>query len=143
MITRGIVEQIVDKYHIRVRIPIYNRVSTAAMYTPTEELSVAVICTAPYLSPNFQLNDIVIVGFEDNDLGKPIILGMLFRDIDSRVFSELLVDTLTVNSQVNLPENTTIGKIKAKELASLAGVDYNLADKIQSIEDRLIYFEPM
>ena len=42
MITRAIVEKIIDRYHIRVRIPIYNRAATAVMHTPAEELSAAV-----------------------------------------------------------------------------------------------------
>ena len=137
MITKALVEKVIDKYHIKVRIPIYNRVTSSPMYTPTEELSVAVISTVPGTSPNLQVGDIVFVGFEDNDIGKPIILGTLFRDIDTRNFTQLSIDTIDIQSKATLPFETTIGKIQPSELACLSGIDINIADKLESLQQQI------
>ena len=48
MITRGIVEKIIDQYSVKVRIPILDKVGASDAATPTDELNTAVICTGDF-----------------------------------------------------------------------------------------------
>lgn len=126
MITKAIVESIVDKYSFRVRIPIINRSADAALHTPTEDLYVSSICTVAGCTPNVQVGDIVYVSFEDNDLSKPIILGYLYRDNMGDTICDFTVDSLTVEGATNLSSNTTIGNVSANEISYLEGAKYNI-----------------
>ena len=45
--TRGIIEEIIDKYHVRVRIPEHNGLQGRDRGTPTSELGIATICCPP------------------------------------------------------------------------------------------------
>ena len=61
MVTRGIVEQVIDPYHIRVRLPLYDGAPFLTTSVPTSDLSVATVCTLPNTNPNIQVGDIVFV----------------------------------------------------------------------------------
>ena len=54
MIQKAIIEQKIDKYSMRVRIPVYNKIKSDPTATPTDELYVASIQTLPGCSPNYQ-----------------------------------------------------------------------------------------
>lgn len=76
----------------------------------------ASVCSIGGVSNIIHIGDIVIVGFEDNDMGKPIILGHLltdslntstYYDNESRSFPSLKLGALGVKESVTLPSNTT------------------------------------
>lgn len=138
MITKAIVEEIISPYSIRVRIPILNAIQGAQNSTPTSELSAATICTIPNARNNVQIGDIVFVGFEDNDLSKPIILGHLFKENnDNRDYTgtllELMLNSIAVQFDASLPENTYIGEVQPSELQMLRGQTSNIKDQFDSI----------
>ena len=68
MITRGIVEKILTPYLVKVRIPTLNRTKDSSIKTLSDELNDTPICTLNHYDPNLRVGDIVIVGFEDNDI---------------------------------------------------------------------------
>ena len=88
MIQKGIVESIVSPYEYKVRIPRYDKLSTTPGGVQTVDLSSAIICSAPGAKIAFSENDIVLVGFENDELNKPVILGLLYREdnLDSSKF---------------------------------------------------------
>ena len=47
MITRAIVEELIDENQVRVRIPIIHRSKEDTAGTPRQELPIASICTLP------------------------------------------------------------------------------------------------
>ena len=53
--------------------------------------------------------DVVIVGFLDNEMSRPIIIGSyLTRELKDRItYPEIKAQTLTVNQSVSLPSSTS------------------------------------
>lgn len=102
MITRGIV---VDTDHngdkIQVRIPIIDGMPNTDGATADEDLSWASSVCFSGIRVNYEKGDVVVVGFEDNNIGIPIVLGHLnlvnremppkvagnFTDLESGAFS--------------------------------------------------------
>ena len=45
MITKGIVEKIIDTYTAKVRLPVYDGMPIGTISVPTDDLSSATVCT--------------------------------------------------------------------------------------------------
>ena len=138
MLTRGIVEEIIDDYRVRVRMPVYNKVKSAPLHTPTSELNIATICSLPNFHINLRIGDIVFLGFEDNDLGKPVILGYLNGPFKISSKCDIDVSSLTADVKSRLPADTTIGKVTAQNILQLQGATNNLQDQIQQLNNNLV-----
>ena len=108
MITKGIVEEIVDNYFVKVRIPVLDKAQNALQSTPTHNLPTATVCTIPNCRPNLRQGDIVFVGFEDNSLIQPIILGCLYKENLTNSLIDLNVNSLNVAVDTKLSKNTSI-----------------------------------
>ena len=81
MIQKAIIEHIIDNYTVKVRIPKYDKMYTDGL--KFDELSTGIICTVPGTNVNYSVNDVVLVGFENDEIGKPVILGLLYTDKES------------------------------------------------------------
>jgi hypothetical protein len=139
MITKAIVEEIISPYSARVRMPILNAIKGAKQSTPTDELSIATICTIPNAKNNINVGDIVFVGFEDNDYSKPIIIGHLFKenktkDLYDNTSLDLVLRSLNVQYDTTLSSNTKIGEVIGKEIQCLQGIRSNIQKQIDDIE---------
>lgn len=126
MITRAI---IIDKDlnigKLKVRIPILDGIGDGGIST-----NWASIIYTPGLDIDYQIGDIVIVGFEDNDIGSPIVLGFLKlknTKIDSRIYET--VKELKVEDNFLAPLNTTIGKTSYQKLFSSIETTLTINDK--------------
>lgn len=140
MITRGIIEKVISKYSYLVRIPVYNQVTSAANYTPTDELSVATVCVQAGNSPKYKLGDIVYIDFEDSDIGQPIILGLLYRENMTSTANNTEVSSLAVSVNAKLSEDTSIGEVTGNEISQLKGATDNIQwqiDKLSSATEDL------
>lgn len=137
MLTKGIVEKLIDSYKIKVRIPVYNKPNYINGATSTDNLYEACICTLPNCYINVQVGDIVILGFEDDDISQPIILGCLYaKDItDSKI--DLISNSLQALNSATLPQNTSIGKVTARDLGYLTGLKSNVQGQIDTINSYL------
>lgn len=135
MLTKGIVEKLIDSYKIKVRIPVYNKPNYINGATSTDNLYEACICTLPNCYINVQAGDVVILGFEDDDVSQPIILGCLYaKDItDSKI--DLISNSLQALNSASLPQNTSIGKVTAKDLGYLTGLKSNIQGQIDTIRN--------
>lgn len=133
MITKAIVEQIVDKYNIRVRVPTLDRISASNVRTPTNELDIAVICTLPNCHPNLRVGDIVIVSIDESETDT-IILGQLYTDKTSNTLSDMELASLHIWHEANLPYETTIGEVTPENLNCLAGAKENLQQQIDELK---------
>ena len=119
MLQKAIIEKKLDKYSMKVRIPVYNKVKSDPTATPTNELYTATIQTLPGCSPNYQEGDVVIVDFENDDLSFPIIIGLLYREHMPKGSTDITADSLVVNVNTNLSENTLIGQVTPESLKKL------------------------
>ena len=112
MITKAIIEGIdkLDSGVIKyvVRIPIFNGKDGAPGATPGNELKSAIASTVPGIKGTLNVGDAVFVGFEENDYGKPVILGNL---IGSDSFVNINASAIAVKDSAILPDNTKIGSI--------------------------------
>lgn len=112
MITRAIITDTdLSIGKVKIRIPILEGIGE------NSDTTWASIIYIPGINVNFQVGDIVEVGFEDNDVGRPIVLGFLKlrdRDIESRVYSTF--KELKVEEKFDAPTDTTIGKTSYQDL---------------------------
>lgn len=112
MITRAFIEDIDwDAMKVQVRIPRFDGVGDSPSSTSKMELNWASVVCIPGLEIRYKVGDCVVVGFEDNDLGKPIVLGYLGlkgKTLDSRIQGK--VESLEVLHEFKAPYNTIIGK---------------------------------
>lgn len=78
MIQKAIVEAILNDYQVKVRIPKYDKMSyDGASYN---ELSTGIICSAPGTLVNYSVGDVVLVAFENDEVSRPVVLGLLYTD---------------------------------------------------------------
>lgn len=131
MITRGIV---VDKEKggtkFKVRIPILDGIEGNRGATANEDLSLASSICFSGIRVNYEIGDIVVIGFEDNNIGIPIILGhlnLVDREMPSRVtgnFMDLESNALSVNCNVSgTNSEVNLLNINNNEL-SIGGINY-------------------
>jgi len=132
MITKAIIEQIINQYEVRVRIPVYNKSADAVNCTPTDQLYIASTCIPAGQSYNYNVGDVVYVGFEDNDVSKPVILGFLYNSNDLSSTSDYQIRNLYVDSEAVLPKYTNIGSITGSEINTLSGQTRNISGQFET-----------
>lgn len=131
MLTKGIIEGISEN-KARVRIPIYNKLKDSIGATPSDELKEAPICTINNFRPNLSVGDIVFIDFENDDLALPVIIGVLYKENLTKSKGSLSLQSLSVDVDTRLSEDTQIGKILSSEIKALAGVSGNIQAQIDN-----------
>lgn len=137
MITKAIIEEVITPYSARVRIPIYNKSKDAPLHTPTSELAIARVCALPNFHVNMRKGDIVYVGFEDNDQGKPLIIGYLQNELEQKSFCDITVNSLTAKVSLSAPKDTTIGQVSKESISYLQNLSSNLRGQLDIIDSKL------
>ena len=94
LFTRGIIEEIIDKYHVRVRIPEHNGLQGRDRGTPTSELGIATICCPPGHVPHYRVGDIVFVAYERGNISMPVIIGLISGANSHYISSDIDTDNL-------------------------------------------------
>ena len=119
MITRAIINKIdYESNKIRVRIPIYDGAQNSKGSTSDDDLSWASVLCIPGLTIDYEIGDIVIVGFEDDDIGKPIILGYLrlANGISDEARISVNLNNLIVNDKLSTSTNVKFGKLTYEQI---------------------------
>lgn len=119
MLQKAIIEKKIDKYLMKVRIPVYNKIKSDPTATPTEDLYTAIIQTLPGCSPVYQEGDLVLVEFENDDIANPVIIGLLYRQDMLKGSTDIVADSLHVNVNTTLSENTSIGYVTPESIKKL------------------------
>lgn len=133
MVTKGIVEEIIDKYNIKVRCPLYDKVKDSSL--TNNDLNVSSICSILGVDLNLSIGDIVFVEFEDNNLLNPTIVGCL--SIDSNSYSNINTNSLNIDNSLKLPKDTKIGDIDSFELSNLSGLKSNLNKQLDELYKKI------
>ena len=112
MLTRAYIEEIdYATSKLRVRIPTLNGVKESTASTPSNQLEWASILQVPGIELDYKVGDVVVVGFEDNDLSSPIVLGFLklAEGSDKAAQDRLYINAvnLSVSGNVTLPTDIT------------------------------------
>lgn len=118
MITKAIIEsnQVDNQY--KIRIPKYHKLQGIATSTTTDQLPFATVCYIPGIVPVYSIGDIVYVDFENDDLSFPIILGkLLCNDNEDKTLSNIKANSLKVEIDTRLSEDTQIGTITYKDMS--------------------------
>ena len=137
MVTKAIIEEVINNYQVKVRIPILDSTENFSTSTSQVELSTAIVCVQPRSTFVPEVGDIVIVSFEDNDKGKPIIIGCLFKESDNLSQVDLTARNLTVNEGTVLSKNTQIGDIDYNQLKYLQGLQEPVQQALTNLETML------
>lgn len=128
MITKAIVDsKVPNTNRWRVRIPILDGIAGGMTSTPSILLPEATLCTLPNAKNVVNPGDIVFVAFEENDMGKPVILGHLYQEESkTNTCIDLQLRTLRVEDKVNarissayLPDNTMLSGIALSDMEKL------------------------
>lgn len=120
MITRAIITEVdLSISKVKVRIPLLENMATRNKNSTLSDYGYgwASILYTPGIDVDYRVGDVVIIGFEDNNIGLPIVLGFLKlrdRDIDSRIYGTF--KSLDVEESFRSSTDTVIGITTYQEL---------------------------
>lgn len=133
MVTKAIIENVIDSSHITVRIPVLDRIENSSTGTPLDSCQIASVCSLPNIEYNFNIGDIVFVDFEDNNMDSPVILGYLYGVNDSKIDGNIL--SLSVDSCAKLSDNVSIGNVSKEDIECLYGINTNIQNSINLLKN--------
>jgi hypothetical protein len=97
-------------------------------------------CTLCYNPGNLNayiINDLVYVGFVNNELSKPVILGKIYEGLENKATNFSYSSSLEVTEKAILPSDTTIGTISTKDIIALIN-NQNTTNSSSSVTNELI-----
>lgn len=133
MITKATIEEKIDKYRFRVRVPIYNKQKGVVFSTPTEELDIALVCTLPGCNVNYQVGDVVYVGFDNSQEYEPVILGLLYREKDTGTLMSITAESVRTKVSTELSSHTKIGSVSEDNIKALIGANTSLQIELDKL----------
>lgn len=134
MVTKAIIKDInwttatdgtQQAYSVELNIPFLNTVQDG------------IICTLPKCNFYPTIGDVVFVTFENYDINKPIIIGCLFKETGNTSNISIETESLIVNGSCKLNKDIDIAGITYNELKYLEGLQQNLQQSLNDIEERL------
>lgn len=139
---KGQITQIVDDYHVRVRIPTLDKLQTAVGGTADSDLHQAIVVSSHGIVPKLNVGDTVLVDFETASASNPIVVGILFNAKSKDSKSDLnavniTADNITVSKNATFPKNTAIGEVTSESIQHLKGLSSNIEESVKSINDEL------
>ncbi len=102
MITKAYIEEIIDAYHYRVRMPIFDQIKSSSTATPKAMLPIATVCGMAGTFYNFKVDDVVYVAVENGERDNIVILGSFLYDGSETTPPDVAFSHLTVNKSLKL-----------------------------------------
>ena len=133
MITKGVITSIpttVDGNKYGVRLPFFE----SATIDADEIIYEATLSEAPGIKQGYSIGDVVYCSFEDNDYGRPVIIGKLFAAGLDNVGAELSVENIDVTGSASLPKRTTIGDATEQDVANIV----DIKNKVSKFGDNVL-----
>lgn len=116
MITRAEIIEVSDS-KVKVRIPVLDSVEGAQQFVSDDDLSWASVLSIPGVTYQYRPGDIVVVGFENNYLGSPIVLGHLGSAMKKEERNiDINVSTISVSESAKFPTSIEVGTITYAQL---------------------------
>ena len=101
-----------------------------------EYVTSAILAYSPGLYEGFVVGDIVIVGFENNHVGSPVILGKLYTGEEKLVHTNGHIASLQVNDRTILSEQFQVGQLTYEDLLNTKiATDIHEA-KLQTLDEK-------
>lgn len=126
MITKAIIKRLntPDDNHFKVYIPLLRKANN----TESDAIFDATLIYIKGLENNFNVNDVVYVGFENNQYDKPAILGSLYlgKDDKSKIGTTATFKSIEVKEISKFSTNTAIGDLSVSKVNKKVN---NLIDK--------------
>ena len=119
MITKAIIEKVISDYEVKVRIPLLDSTTAFKQSVDIDGLSSATICISPKSRFIPAVGDVVFVAFEDNNFGKPVVIGYLYRENIGNSKPDMVINSLSVDLSAHLTEDTTIGDVTSEDIKHL------------------------
>ncbi len=137
MLTKAIIQSIdYTKNMCRVRIPLFENASRNVNIIEAD----AQLNIVPGIYNSYKTGDIVFIGFEENKMEKPVILGKLFVSVSSEAGSyrgNLSGNSLSVTDSAQLPHSTVFNYDKIPQNGTLyknLNTPKKLADSILDLQ---------
>ena len=126
---RAVIVSKLDDYHFRVRVPRINKAQDVPGATPSNELYIATVSTLPGIKPNYNINDVVFVEFENEDLTVPVIAGLLDNDNARKEGNHNAnIAECIITDKAVLPEEASIGAVSSSDIKLLNELSDSLKD---------------
>ena len=133
MITKAYIQEVLTPYSVKVRIPLYHKVEGATGSVKQDSLPIAYISTLPNVKIDPQVGDVVIVSFEEENLGKPIVIGYLYSQKEIKSTAIIECENLISTGDTTLGKNTLIGDIKYENIECLKNQKDNIPTELNLI----------
>ena len=139
MITRGIIVAIKDNGNkLKVRVPILDGLENDIGSSTNEDLSWASSICFSGIRVKYNIGDVVVVGYEDNNIDTPIVLGhlnLLNKEMPSRVegsFMNLESNSLNINYTIEGTSDTKNLIDADKNGLSIGGINYGSLTNVET-----------
>lgn len=119
MVTRAYVEDVdLTNSRVKVRIPIFDGVQNSVDSTINDyNLCWASLVWTPGINVDYRVGDVVVVSFEDNNIGRPIVIGylkLIGSNDDSKIYAT--IKELNVSDSFSSPTDSRIGVTDYSEI---------------------------
>lgn len=138
MLCKAIIESKLSKYKFKVRIPSIHKGVESIGATPEESVPKAIVTVNPGIYPALKVNDVVLVGFEDDNIDKPVIVGVLYNESCYNIESDIEASSLKVKVNSTLPEDTKIGDVTSNNIKHLKGLNRNAQTQFNELNDEIV-----
>lgn len=154
MITKGIILKITSSAEqgvvFQIRLPIFETANELSDFVLDAHL-----CYQPGNLEGYSIGDVVYVGFENEVLRKPVILGKLYKGSEKQLFQEytntLTEEEVTKRNATNfsynaslevvhdavLPNNTKIGDLTYDNIYGMYKTIEQLKNRLEQVENQL------
>ncbi len=145
---KAIIDSVINPYEVTVQIPFLDKgnininpdllgrdvIKSSSLNGVSYP---ATIVTTPGCKPNYLIDDIVYIDFEENDLSRPVVLGLLYRQNGNVSLLDANINNLQVYSSAELPEDSVIGEVNNIELSYLRYLSSNVQSQLDILEGKI------
>lgn len=131
MITKAIIKEKKDNLFL-VRIPLLESAGTT-----DEVVLTATLCHEPGNIEAYNINDVVFVGFENNAIGSPIILGKLYTGKPEKPIGRFFTACLDATVSAKLPGDTSVGDISSEAVYNALKNDPITQNRLEELEKQM------
>lgn len=137
MIEKAVIQSKIDLYRFKVRIPSINKIASAVGGTSDEDLFEATVLNTPGINPHYDAGDVVFVEYENDDIRKPVIIGLLYHSEQKLSSSDIVASSMNVLLNSKFSNDICIGDVDYRALSSLISGEGPTQQQILQITQNL------